>query len=132
MKTSGSSAIATVKAPVLSPINSKVLAPTGIDEWTKPVARVKTSSLRGCFGVAGALSGRAAVIFWRSWALGRWGFGAGAGWAWESAAQATTATARRRWTFMEGSFRRDIPWARVGVGARGGGGDGASRVRPTL
>ena len=33
-----------------------------MDEWTKPPALPSTSTLRGCFGLAGALSGSAAII----------------------------------------------------------------------
>src|SRR5262249_41660799 len=41
----------------------KAVTPTGIEPWRKPAVFVKIRILRGCFGRAGAFSGRAASIF---------------------------------------------------------------------
>src|SRR3954469_3107075 len=54
---------------------SMVRAASGIDEWTKPAALASTSTRRGCLGVAGALSGSAAIICIRSVTLATCGCG---------------------------------------------------------
>src|SRR3954469_10493853 len=51
-----------VHAPVFWPRASMVRAASGMDEWTNPAARARTSTRRGCFGLAGAVSGSAAII----------------------------------------------------------------------
>ena len=66
MTTAGSKEITVVHAPVFWPIASIVRAASGIDEWTKPAALASTSTRRGCLGVAGAVSGSAAIICIRS------------------------------------------------------------------
>ena len=65
-----------VHAPVLVPRASTVFAASGMQECTKPAALASTSTLRGCFGLAGALSGNAAIIFSTSSGLGVWFCGA--------------------------------------------------------
>src|SRR5687768_5922786 len=77
-------------APVLVPTASTNFAASGMDECTKPAARPSTRTLRGRCGLAGALSGSAAIIFSTSAGQGTcglalWpphaaaGFGGGAG-----------------------------------------------------
>ena len=63
--------IVVVHAPVLRPSASIVLAASGIDEWTKPAALARTSTLRGRAGLAGAVAGSAAIIAWTLAGLGR-------------------------------------------------------------
>src|SRR5260370_554028 len=41
-----------------------------MQECTKPAALARTSTLRGCFGLTGAVSGKAAIIFSTSAGLG--------------------------------------------------------------
>ena len=65
-----------VQAPVLVPSASTVFAASGMQECTKPAALASTSTLRGCLGLAGALSGKAAIIFSTSSGLGVWFCGA--------------------------------------------------------
>ena len=50
------------QAPVFFPISSMVRAASGIDEWTNPADFASTRTLRGCFGLTGAVSGNAAII----------------------------------------------------------------------
>src|ERR1019366_8316884 len=57
---------------------SMVFAASGMQECTKPEALARTSTLRGCLGLAGALSGNAAIIFSTSSGLGVWFWGPGA------------------------------------------------------
>ena len=59
-------------APVFVPRASTVFAASGMQECTKPAALARTSTLRGCFGLAGAVSGKAAIIFSTSAGLGVW------------------------------------------------------------
>src|SRR5664280_3074222 len=61
-----------VHAPVLAPSASTVFAASGMQECTKPAALARTSTLRGCLGLAGALSGKAAIIFSTSSGFGVW------------------------------------------------------------
>ena len=67
-----------VHAPVFLPISSIVFAASGIDEWTKPAALPSTSTLRGCFGLAGAVAGSAAIIASTCSGCGVWFCAAGA------------------------------------------------------
>src|SRR5712691_388341 len=54
--------IVVVHAPVLDPAASTNFAASGIEEWTKPAARPSTRIVLGLSGLAGALSGSAAII----------------------------------------------------------------------
>src|SRR3954471_13599760 len=54
--------VVAVHAPVLVPSASTVFAASGIEEWTQPAARASTSTLRGFWGFAGAVSGSAAIM----------------------------------------------------------------------
>ena len=62
-----------VHAPVFCPSASIVRVARGIDACTKPSALASTSSRRGCFGLAGAVSGNAAIIWSRSDTRATWG-----------------------------------------------------------
>src|SRR6187455_1349812 len=64
-----------VQARVVWPSGAMVRAGGGIGEGTKPAALASTSTRRGCLGVAGALSGSAAIICIRSVTLATCGCG---------------------------------------------------------
>src|SRR6266849_10290760 len=62
-------------APVFDPSASTVFAASGMDECTNPAARPRTSTLRGLSGLAGAVSGSAAIILSTSGWQATCGFG---------------------------------------------------------
>jgi hypothetical protein len=62
LMSAGSYVIVVLQAPVFLPSSSIVRPAIGIDECTNPAALPSTSTLRGCFGLAGASAGSAASI----------------------------------------------------------------------
>ena len=78
LMSAGSYVMVVDHAPCFLPISSMVRAAIGIDECTNPSALPSTSTLRGCFGVTGALAGSAASIAVTCSGLGVWFCGGGA------------------------------------------------------